>query len=246
MTHPVLVLSALAGEIALLADSLVGSAVVDVRGERFVRGAVDGQSVVLGTVGVGKVNAAMVATLAIDHFDPNLLVFTGVAGAVDPVLEIGDVVIAEWVVQHDAGVVDADGFHVYQAGHVPFFNPTNRLGYRPSPEVLARARSAAEHIDLAPVLDRVPRLLIGAVATGDRFIQSDAERRRLHESLAVHAVEMEGAAVAQVAERLDVDHLVVRAVSDLAGTDSPFDFDRFLADVSVNSARVVRALLAAS
>lgn len=230
----------------MLRESLVDSEIVDVRGERFVRGVFDGRSVVLGTVGVGKVNSAMVATLAIDHLEPDLVVFTGVAGAVDPALEIGDVVIAQWVVQHDAGIVDADGFHIYQAGHVPFFNPTDRLGYRPSLEVLARARSVADHIDLAPVLGRVPRLVIGAVATGDRFIQSDTERRNLHESLAVHAVEMEGAAVAQVAECLGVDHLVVRAVSDLAGADAPFDFDRFLADVSVNSTRVVRALVAAS
>ncbi len=245
MTPPVLVLSALAGEIALLREALVESDVVDVRGERFARGTIDGRSVILGTVGVGKVNAAMASALAIDRFEPCLLVFSGVAGAVDPTLGIGDIVVAEWVVQHDAGTVDATGFHVYQAGHVPFFNPTDRLGYRPSPDALARARSIAPSIDLAPVLGRVPRLLFGSVATGDQFIQSDDERRRLHDSLAVHAVEMEGAAVAQVAQRLGVDHLVVRAVSDLAGADSPIDFDRFLDDVSVNSARVVRGLLTA-
>lgn len=230
----------------LLREALADGAVIDVRGERFTQGTIDGRPVVLGTVGVGKVNAAMVAALAIDHFDPHLLIFTGVAGAVDPELGIGDVIVAEWVVQHDAGVVDEGGFHVYQAGHVPFFNPTERLGHRPSPEVLARARSVAASTGLAPVLGRVPRLTVGAVATGDRFIQSDGERRRLHESLGVHAVEMEGAAVAQVAEHLGVDWVVVRAVSDLAGADSAIDFDRFLEDVSINSARVVRELLGAS
>jgi adenosylhomocysteine nucleosidase len=127
---------------------------------------------------------------------------------------------------------------------VPFFNPTEQLGYRPRPETLACAQAATANLRLEPVLDRTPRLLTGAVATGDRFIQSDDERRTLHETLGVHAVEMEGAAVAQVAEHLGVDHLVVRAMSDLAGAESPIDFERFLSDVSVNSARVVRALLA--
>jgi adenosylhomocysteine nucleosidase len=243
MARPVLILSAVAAEIASLRDSLVDAVAAEVDGERFERGFIEGRPVVLGTVGVGKVNAAMAATRAIDHFVPDLVIFTGVAGAVDPSLEIGDVVVAEWVVQHDAGVVDGDGFHVYQAGHVPFFNPTDRLGYRPSPDLLARVRPVVASTDLAPVLGRVPRLLIGAVATGDRFIQSDEERRRLHESLGVHVVEMEGAAVAQIAEHLGVDHIVVRAVSDLAGADSPIDFERFLAEVSANSACVVRRLL---
>ncbi len=245
MPGPALVLSALGGEIASLRELLVDAVAVDVRGERFERGSIDGRPVILGIVGVGKVNAAMAATLAIDHFDPDLVIFTGVAGAVDSALEIGDVVVAEWVVQHDAGVVDGGGFHVYQAGHVPFFNPTDRLGHRPSPDLLAHVRSVVASTDLAPVLGRIPRLLIGAVATGDRFIQSDEERRRLHDSLGVHVVEMEGAAVAQIAEHLGVDHIVVRAVSDLAGADSPLDFDRFLVEVSVNSSRVVRRLLGA-
>jgi adenosylhomocysteine nucleosidase len=127
---------------------------------------------------------------------------------------------------------------------VPFSNPTEQLGYRPSDELLSRVRRRLVDLDLSPVLGRHPRVVFGIVATGDQFIESDVERRRLHATLGAHVVEMESAAVAQIAEHFGVDHLVIRAVSDLAGSDAAFDFERFLDDVSVNSARVVLAVLA--
>ena len=81
-------------------------------------GALDGRRIVVAEVGIGKVNAASQATLLIDRHHPDLVVFTGVAGALDSSLTIGDVVIATDVVQHDAGVALPDGFEPYQAGHV--------------------------------------------------------------------------------------------------------------------------------
>lgn len=215
-------------------------------GHAFRVGTIGGRAVVVTSVGVGKVNAAMVATLAIDHFAPREVLFTGVAGGIDPMLGIGDVVVAEHVLHHDAGVLGPDGLEVYQSGHVPFFNPSDDLGYRPSSGLLDRVRSVAAGLRLRPVLDRVPAIVLGTVATGDQFIESEAEGRRLHDILGAHVVEMEGAAVAQVAHHFGVDHLVIRAVSDRAGVDSAIDFARFLDEVAANSSRVVLELLEAS
>jgi len=237
---------ALAAELGLLRAAMTDGREAHAGGQRFEVGTIGGCDVVVTSVGVGKVNAAMVATLAIDHFAPREVFFTGVAGGVDPVLGIGDVVVAEHVLHHDAGVFGPDGFEIYQSGHVPFFNPTATIGYRPSPGLLDRVRSAVTGLHLSPVLGRVPNLVFGTVVTGDQFIQSEEERRRLHEALGAQVAEMEGAAVAQVAEHFGVDHLVIRAVSDRAGVDSAVDFARFLDEVSANSSSVVLLMLEAT
>ncbi len=239
-------MSALADELGLLRAAMTDGHEADAGGHRFEVGTIGGRDVVVTSVGVGKGNAAMVATLAIDHFSPREVLFTGVAGGIDPVLGIGDVVVAEHVLHHDTGVFGPDGFEIYQSGHVPFFNPTDHLGYRPSLGLLDRVRSAATGLQLSPVLGRVPNLVFGTVVTGDQFIQSEEERRRLFETFKAQATEMEGAAVAQVAEHFGVDHILIRAVSDRVGVDSAFDFARFLGDVSINSSNVVLGALAAT
>lgn len=243
MNRPVLIMSALAGEVGLLSGAMAGGDENPVGGHTFLVGTIGGRGVVVASAGVGKVNAAMVATLGIDHFAPRQVLFTGVAGGIDPMLGIGDVVVAEQVLHHDAGVFGPDGFEVYQAGHVPFFNPSDDLGYRPPPGLLDRARSVVAGLQLSPVLGRAPAVVFGTVATGDQFIESEQERRRIHETLGAHVVEMEGAAVAQVACHFGVDHLVIRAVSDRAGADSAVDFGRFLDEVADNSARVILGML---
>lgn len=193
--------------------------------------------------GIGKVNAAVVTTRLILEHRPEVILFTGVAGGLDPDLGVGDVVLGERTIQHDAGVRFDGRLEPYQAGHVPFFNPTEVLGYYPSPELLAAAQRAIGEVELGEVLDRQPRATVGVILTGDQFIRSPLAREQLHRDFGAQAVEMEGAAVAQVADRFGVDCLVLRAVSDLAGEDSHLDFARFTEQVAANSARVVERLV---
>jgi len=243
MNRPALIMSALVGEVALLRERMSGSEAITFGGHGFHVGVLESRDVIVTASGIGKVNAAMVATLALDHFQPRVVIFTGVAGAVDDALNIGDVIVAEHVLHHDTGVLEAEGFRVYQSGHVPFLNPTEELGYRPSDDLLDRVRRRLVDLGLSPVLGEQPNVVFGTVVTGDQFLESDSERRRLHSTFGAQAAEMEGAAVAQVAEHFGVDHLVIRAVSDLAGSDSVLDFERFLDEVTVNSAEVVLAVL---
>ena len=175
--------------------------------------------------------------------------FSGVAGGLDPALNIGDIVVADRAVQHDAGVIEADGLQLYQAGHVPFINPTENLGYRVDPELDARVRDRLDGFPLPPVsraaggADRPPRIAHGAVLTGDQFLHDEPTRERLHAELGGCAVDMEGAAVAQVCEAFGAPWLLIRALSDLAGRDSRFDFAAFVDEVAASSAAILRHLL---
>jgi len=218
-------------------------------GVPFSIGLLDGHRVVLSQAGMGKVNAALVATLLADRFECRAIAFSGVAGGLDPELQIGDVVIADRTVQHDAGVIEDATLQVYQAGHVPFINPTAEFGYVADADLLARVRA---HLDgFTPTSlsrnagggDRPPRIAYGTVLTGDQYLDCALTRDRLHADLGGHAVEMEGAAVSQVCESFGIPWLVIRALSDLAGTQSRFDFTAFVDEVSSQSAAILRHLL---
>ncbi|MBS7540353.1 5'-methylthioadenosine/adenosylhomocysteine nucleosidase [Ancylobacter lacus] len=246
---PVGVLCALARELAVLVAALDADEVIEAAGMRFHRGRLDGRAVVLALAGMGKVNAAIATTLLIERFGAATVVFSGVAGGLDPALAIGDVVIAEHIVQHDAGYTGAEGFVPYQAGFLPFFNPTDRFGHAPEPALLERVRAALADLALVPLsaaaggAGRAPRLCFARVLTGDQFVASEELRERLHRSFAAAAVEMEGAAMAQACEAFGVRWLVVRALSDLAGRESQMDFHAFVDEVSLASARILRRLL---
>lgn len=216
---------------------------------RFDKGAIDGHEVVLAGAGIGKVNTAVTATLLADRFRCRCIVFSGVAGGLDPDLHIGDVVVADRTVQHDAGVIEDGRLLTYQAGHVPFFNPTDRLGYPVDPALLAKVKARLADVALPPLSrqaggeGRPPRIAYGAILSGDQYIHCEATRERLHKEQGGVAVEMEGGALGQVCEAFGIPWLDVRALSDLAGRDSRFDFMAFVDEVAASSATILRRLL---
>ena len=240
---------ALPQEHAHLQTAMTSALTHTLAGVEFSVGDLDGHRVVLSRAGMGKVNAALVATLLADRFGCRAIAFSGVAGGLDPELQIGDVVIADRTVHHDAGVIEDASLQVYQAGHVPFINPTDEFGYAADPLLLTRVRTQLAEFALTPLFhnggggDRPPRIAYGTVLTGDQFLDSVLTRDRLQADLGGHAVEMEGAAVSQVCESFGIPWLVIRALSDLAGVQSRFDFSAFVDEVAAQSAAILRHLL---
>ncbi len=203
----------------------------------FVTGTIDGHDVVLAGSGMGKVNASLVTTLLADRFGCRAVVFSGVAGGLDPALAIGDIVVADRVIQHDAGVLEDERVRVYQPGHAPIINPTDRLGYPADPELLAWVRDRLDGM-------AVPgQIVYGTVLSGDQYLNCGTTRDRLRNELGGQAIEMEGGAVAQVCEAFGIPWLVIRALSDLAGGDALFDFTTFVDQAAATSAMILRRLM---
>ena len=196
-------------------------------GIEYVSGKLLEQDAVVAKCGIGKVNAAAL-TQALLAAGARRLVFTGVAGAVDPALRVGDVVVSRDAVQHD---VDVTGLG-YALGEVP----GTGTAWDADPALVAAARAAAAELPGVKVL-------VGRVASGDTFVADAATTERLRRDFDAACTEMEGAAVAQVCHRWGVPFVIVRSVSDSADHDAEVSFRAFTEVAAANADRVVRGLL---
>jgi adenosylhomocysteine nucleosidase len=207
----------------------------------FHTGVLDGRQVAVAASGIGKVNAAKAATLLLDHFHPSEILFTGVAGGISPGLAPGDIVIGERTAQHDFGEVTATGFHPKPTGPgIPLLmDAPQRL------VTLAEAASKAAALEKVPTSEgeRVPRVVRGVIVTGDVFVASPAKTAELRGTFQADAVEMEGAAVAQVCWQQKVPCLILRCVSDKADAAASVDFERFALAAATNSSRLTLSIL---
>lgn len=247
VAQPVVGVLGIAREVAPIEKRLQDSREMVIRGYVFRLGTLNGQQVVVGRSGTGKVNAAIIATLLIGHFNPSALLFSGTAGAVDPALRPGDVVIGATVAQHDVGRQTPNGIMRRGLRNVV----TGELDplLLPAPEMLlAAARRSVPGLTLVRVKtaegERVPRIVEGVIVTGDVFITDEARRKELRSSLGASAVEMEGGAVVQTCRQFKVSCLVVRSITDLADMQAQTSYEEFLATASENAATLVAAIIA--
>lgn len=237
----------IAEEVAPLEKRLQDTREVVVRGYVFRLGTLAGRQVVVGRSGAGKVNAAIVATLLIDHFSPSILLFSGTAGAVDPDLRPGDIVIGQTVAQHDVGLQTPNGLR-RRGMRNAVTGELDPLLVRAPENLLAAARRSAQGLTLPPVRTpeggRVPRIVEGVIVTGDVFLSDVARREELRRSLGATAIEMEGAAVIQTCRQFSVSCLVVRGITDRADAQALGNYERFLVTASENAAALASAIIA--
>ena len=232
-------------EAAPIEKRLQDSREVVVQGYVFHVGHLNGRPIVVGRSGAGKVNAAIVATLMINHFGPSALFFSGTAGAIDPALRPGDVVIGETVAQHDVGLQTPNGIRRGPRNALTGeFDPI--LIHAPD-NLLAPARRSAEGLTLPTVKtsdgDHVPRIVEGVIVTGDVFMSDSSRRDELRTNLGAVAVEMEGGAFIQTCRQFNVPCLVVRSVTDRADTQALNNYQQFVGMASENAAALVTAII---
>lgn len=191
------------------------------------RGRLEGRPVVVARCGVGKVNAAAL-TQAILERGVGRVLFTGVAGAIDPELRVGDVVVSTDAVQYDVDVT-ALGYALAEV-------PGSGIAWSADPALIAAAVAAAA--GLVGV-----RVRQGRVASADRFLADPEEAAALRRRFSASCVEMEGAAVAQICCAWGIPFVIVRSISDTADLAAQVDFRAFTLTAASHAKSVVEGIL---
>ncbi|HIC66794.1 MAG TPA: phosphorylase [Paracoccus sp.] len=272
-TGRIAVMSAFPPEWVSLQADLEGAETQIVNGTEFVTGTLSGQPVVLFLSGVSMVNAAMTTQLALDRFQIDAIVFSGIAGGVDPSLNIGDVVVAgQWGSYLESIMArETDGgFAIPPFLDSPFPNygmiftgettvasdrgqPESRFWFPVDEILLQTARGVADSTELADCnaenacLDRTPQIRVGGNGvSGSAFVDNAGLREWIFETFDAQVVDMESAAVAQVAWANQVPFIAFRSLSDLAGGgEGANEMGIFMSLASENSALLVKRFLAA-
>ncbi len=268
------VISAFLPELTELAAATTDKKTYEAVGVVFVTGTLEGKPVVLFLSGVSMVNAAMTTQVLLDRFNVKRIVFSGIAGGVDPALDIGDVVVADkWgqylethfaretagkfapPERHNAGV-PAGNFGMMFTQAVPIANgmapPEERFWFPVDPAMYSVARSmpamTLKRCIATQCLVKEPRVVIGGNGvSGPTFVDNAAFREYAFKTFDARVLDMETAAVAHVAYANNkTPFIAFRSLSDLAGGGEGENQARtFFQLASDNSAAVVRAFLRA-
>jgi len=218
------IVGAMHEELRALLDHMPDERPVLRAGREFRVGHLEGREVVVVLSRIGKVAAATTVTLLLSEFDVDRIIFTGTAGGLGAGVQVGDVVVADALLQHDM-----DASPLFPRHEVPLYG---RSRFATDPGLSDALADAAQRM-LGEHGAPGARLHRGLVVSGDRFVSQRAENDALRESLPeALAVEMEGAALAQVCHDFGVPFAVVRTVSDRADDTAHVDFNHFVTEVA--------------
>ncbi|MBT3279874.1 MAG: 5'-methylthioadenosine/adenosylhomocysteine nucleosidase [Campylobacteraceae bacterium] len=169
---------------------------------------------------IGKVFSTLTAATMIEKFACDTLLFSGVAGGINPELKIGDLIVANKLCQHDLDIT-------------AFGHPN---GFVPGGDVFVKTDEKLKNIALDVANENNIKIIEGTIATGDQFVANETRKSFIENTFKADALEMEGASVAVVCDALNVPCLILRAISDTADMDAGFNFDEFLDSSAKNSA----------
>lgn len=187
----------------------------------------NGVEVVVAYSKIGKVFSSLTASTMIQHFACDKLLFSGVAGGINPSLKIGDLIVANKLSQHD---LDITAF-----GHPMGFVPGGCVFVEADKGLIELSKEVAK--ELGKVLKE------GTIATGDQFVHNNIVKDNIVKHFNADALEMEGGSVAVVCNALNVPFFILRSISDTADTDASFSFDEFMESSAVISAEFIMKML---
>jgi len=233
---PVAIVAAMREELSALLAQMPDEQRVRVAGRDFWVGHLHGQPVVAVLSRIGKVAAAVTATVLLERFGVRAIVFTGVAGGLAPGVNVGDVVVASELLQHDL-----DASPIFPKYEVPLSGMARFAADAAIGDALAEVAADVLRDPVALIgrqaVDefgiRAPKVHRGLLVSGDRFVSTSAESEALRRDLPdALAVEMEGAAMAQACHDYGVPFAAMRTISDRADDAAHGDFARFVAEVA--------------
>ncbi|WP_434641094.1 5'-methylthioadenosine/adenosylhomocysteine nucleosidase [Thermoanaerobacterium thermosaccharolyticum] len=195
----------------------------------FYKGILNGLDTVLVRSGIGKVNAAIAAQILISEFNVDYIINTGVAGGIKSGINVGDIVISSDAIEHD---FDTTAFG-------------DELGVIPRMKTsVFKADKYLIDIALKAANDNIDgKAYVGRIVSGDRFISSKEEARRLGQQFSAYAVEMEGAAIAHTSYLNDIPFVIIRSISDNADGNATSDFNLFVKKASIVSSNIVKEMI---
>ena len=221
------ILCAMREELEPILEKVEIKEVIEYGRNKFYKAKFNNMDLILAYSKIGKVNSATTATIMIEKFGAQKLLFSGVAGAVDEDLKIGDLVIADKTCQHD---VDLTVF-----GYEPGYIPESKVYFECDKNLNLIAKKVAEKMNV--------RLKEGIIASGDQFVHSKERKEWIKKTFNAIAIEMEGGAVGCVAWTLNIPFFMLRAISDTAEEGAGVDFDEFLEESSKVSAEFLIKML---
>ena len=221
------IMGAMPEEIEPILQKLDSYEKVDFAKNSYYKGKYKSLDVVVAYSKIGKVFSTLTATTMLEMFACDMLLFTGVAGAVNPKLKIGDLVVATKLAQHDLDIT------IF--GHPYGFVPGGSVYVESDPDLRALAKIVAQKMGI--------KLHEGIIATGDQFIASEERKEFIAKTFKADALEMEGASVAVVCDALEVPFFILRSISDAADMDAGFNFEEFVQSSAKISADFLMKML---
>lgn len=217
------IMGAMPEEIAPLLEKVGEYKLTEYAGNKYYQASYAGHNLVIAYSKIGKVFSTLTATTMIQKFGAELLLFSGVAGAVNPNLKIGNLIAATKLCQHD---LDITAF-----GHPYGYVPEGKQFVEADAGLISKAKAVAKEMNL--------ELMEGIIATGDQFVADPERNRWIADTFKADALEMEGASVACVCDAMNVPFFILRAISDAADMDASFSFDEFLESSAIESANFI-------